>query len=139
MMRKWISYSFIILATVILIGHSLVPHIHRSFDELTVISKTRKIESSVGFLGRFFALDTGERHLENYQQIIPVDVQIASEDDAEASNVHFSIVENYLAVAEFILIGSEHTQSDPHWYELSNVIHTSILISDSPLRAPPYC
>ena len=140
MMRKWVSYSFIILATVILIGHSLVPHVHHNFDELTIISKTQRVKSPIGFLGRFFALDTGEEHLEHYQPIIPYKFQITSDDNTQGSEHQISIVVNiFFSADQFIQAVSENTQSALFWYDRPQIRHASSLISNSPLRAPPHC
>lgn len=69
-MRKWISYSFIWLAAILLIGHSLVPHVHQYSKVLTVDARNCHPEASYGFLGKLFSVDIGgEGHLEEYLQL----------------------------------------------------------------------
>ncbi|MEM1137049.1 MAG: hypothetical protein AAGI07_14525, partial [Bacteroidota bacterium] len=76
-MRKWVSYSFILLASVILIAHSLVPHVHNKHSELSIQTSSQHQACQLGFLSKFFSLDLGgEEHLENYLSIKPFKVKL---------------------------------------------------------------
>ena len=80
-MRKWISYGFIWLAAILLIGHSLVPHVHEHSTVLAIDAKNCHPDSSYGFLGKLFSVDIGgEGHLENFLQIKSSSISFSSSD-----------------------------------------------------------
>ena len=135
-MRKWTSYGFIWLSAILLLGHSLVPHVHVYSSETTVSPNLCHSEQEFDILSKLYSVDLGgEGHLQNFLQIRPYSTELGSENDQIADKADSLLGTCDPFLYNFIL----GVQANGIQIEKQQVLISRTSFSERSLRAPPLC
>ncbi len=135
-MRKWTSYGFIWLSVILLIGHSLVPHVHVCSSETVISSNLCHAEQDFGILSKLYSVDLGgEGHLQNFLQIRPYSVELGAEN-GQIANEAVLLLDISSLFFQNAALGVEKN-SFP--VEKRRVLISRTSLSERLLRAPPAC